>query len=123
MTPTEQRNLATLQRWADTYNNDIDAMCDIYAVNCEVRAMFTGMTLNGREALRKLEHDILAQAPERKLEIVRGVVSGNVVTAECNGIFAGNTFPACVVLTFDDAGFIVSDHTYSPDPTGISQQS
>ena len=118
---TEQRNLATLARWADTYNNAVDAMCDLYAPDCEVRSMLTGMTLNGREALRKLEHDILAVQPQRRLEVVRASASGQVVAAECNGVFGATTFPAVVFLTFDDAGLIRSDHTYSPDPTGLTQ--
>ena len=29
-------------------------------------------------------------------------------------------FKACVILTFNADGQIISDHTYSPDPTGIS---
>lgn len=121
MTPTEQRNLATLTRWADTYNNEIDAMCDIYAEDCEIRSMLTGMTLNGRVALRKLEHDILAAEPKRKLEVVRAIASGDVVAAECKGIFGAATFPAVVFLTFNTAGLISSDHTYSPDPTGLAK--
>lgn len=120
MTPTETRNLATLARWADTYNNAIDAMCDIYAEDCEVRSMLTDMTLNGRDALRKLEHDIIAVEPNRKLEVVRAIASGDVVAAECNGMFGALRFPAVVFLTFNAAGLIVSDHTYSPDPTGLT---
>lgn len=121
MTPTEQRNLATLTKWSDTYNNAVDAMCDLYAEDCEVRSMLTGMTLNGRAALRKLEHDILAAEPKRRLEVVRAIASGDVVAAECMGMFAAATFPAVVFLTFNAAGLISSDHTYSPDPTGLAK--
>ena len=121
MTPIEQRNLATLARWADTYNNAIDAMCDIYAEDCEVRSMLTDMTLHGRAALRKLEHDILATAPQRRLEIVRAIASGDVVAVECNGVFGERTIPAVVFLTFNAAGMISSDHTYAADPTGLTQ--
>jgi len=121
MNKTEERNLAQLARWEKTYNDDVDAMVDeLYAENCEVTAMLTGMTLRGRAELRALEHKISAAMPSRKLKVVRAIASGDVVAAECTGHFGPTTVNAVVVLTFDANGQIVSDHTYSPDPTGQS---
>lgn len=121
MTKTEERNLAQLVRWEQTYNENVDAMVDeLYAENCEVIAMFTGVTLRGRAELRALEHKISAAVPARRLHVVRAIASGDVVAAECTGHFGSATVNAVVVLTFDANGQIVSDHTYSPDPTGVS---
>lgn len=121
MTKTEERNLAQLARWEQTYNENVDAMVDeLYAENCEVTAMLTGKTFRGREALRTLEHQISAAMPNRKLHVVRAIASGDVVAAECTGHFGQTTVNAVVVLTFDAKGQIVSDHTYSADPTGVS---
>jgi hypothetical protein len=121
MTPTEKRNLAQVVRWEQTYNDNVDAMVDeLYAENCEVIAMFTGTVLRGRAQLRALEHQISAAMPDRRLHVVRAIAAGDVVTAECTGHFGAATVNACVVLTFDANGQIVSDHTYSPDPTGLS---
>ena len=48
------------------------------------------------------------------------VASGDTVVAEMEAYWRDATISitACVVLTFDANGFIVSDHTYSADPLG-----
>ena len=93
---------------------------EVYAERCEVTSMTSGRTFHGREELRALEHQIAAAASGRRLEVLRAIASDDVVVAECVGRFGATSINACVVLTFDDEGRIISDHTYSPDPTGLS---
>jgi len=121
MTPTEARNLAMVDRWEDTYNNAVDRMVDeCYSPNCEVHNMLAGAVFHGREGLRAIEHEIQKAQVDRKLRVLKKFASGDSVAVECEGIFGDLRFKACVILTFDADGQIVSDHTYSPDPTGIS---
>jgi hypothetical protein len=123
MTPTEARNLAMVDRWEDTYNNAVDRMVDeCYAPNCEVHNMLAGAVFHGREGLRAIEHEIQKAQVDRKLHVLKKFASGDSVTVECEGIFGAMRFKACVILTFNADGQIVSDHTYSPDPTGISSR-
>lgn len=121
MTAEEERNLKAVERWEHTYNHDFQAMVDeVYAPDCEVRNMFAGSVFNGREALRAVEREIHTQVPERKLRVLKTVACGDTVALECEGVFPGQTFAACVFLTFDANGQVKSDHTYSPDPSGVT---
>ncbi len=121
MTPAEQRNLAMVDRWEDTYNNAVDRMVDeCYAPDCEVHNMLAGSVFHGRSGLREIEHAIQAHQVDRKLRVLKKFASGDSVAVECEGLFGELAFNACVILTFNSDGQIVSDHTYSPDPTGIS---
>ena len=120
MTPEEQRNLERVALWEKTYNEDVERMIDeVYAEDCEVRNIFAGHVVRGREAFLALEREIEKQAPGRKVAVKRAVASGNVVALEAEGQFPGGvTLDGCVFLTFDEQGKIVSDHTYVLDPTG-----
>ena len=94
---------------------------EVYAEDCEVRNMFTGFVVRGREAFRAVEREIEAQAPDRRMVVTRRVALGNVVALEAEAHFPGiPPFDTCVFLTFDEKGQIVSDHTYSGDPTGTT---
>ena len=120
MTSEEQRNLEQVALWEKTYNEDVERMVDeVYAEDCEVRNMFTGDVVRGREAFLALEREIEKQGPGRKVVVKRTVASGNVVALEAEGQFPGGvTLDGCVFLTFDEKGKIVSDNTYVSDPTG-----
>ncbi len=120
MTETEQRNLQRVKDWEETYNNAVDRMVDeLYAPDCEVRNMLAGHVLNGREELRALEHAIEKQVPGRKLRVTKAVASGDTVALECEGIFGDHSFPACVFLTFNAEGQVVSDHTYGAPQSSV----
>jgi hypothetical protein len=121
MTTTEIRNLAMVDRWEDTYNNAVDRMVDeCYAPNCEVHNMLAGTVFHGRDGLRAIEHEIHQAQVDRKMRVLKKFASGDSVAVECEGVFGALRFKACVILTFNAEGQIISDHTYSPDPTGIS---
>ena len=121
MTKTEQRNLDMVDRWEDTYNSAVDRMVDeCYAENCEVHNMFAGTVYHGRAGLRAIEHEIQKHQVDRKLRVLKKFASGDSVAVECEGIFGALAFKACVILTFNADGQIISDHTYSPDPTGVT---
>ena len=123
MTEQERRNLAAVQRWEDTYNHDVEKMVDeVYAPDCEVVDVLRGVTLRGREALRAFERRMVELAPQRRLRVLKAVASGDTVALECEGIFPGATFPACVFLVFDERGQVKQDHSYAADPTGKSAQ-
>ena len=120
MTSEEQRNLERVALWEQTWNEDVVRMVEeVYAEDCEVRNMCTGYVVRGREAFRALELEIEKKAPGRKMVVKRTVASGNVVALEAEGQFPGGiTFDACVFLTFNENGEVISDHTYASDPTG-----
>ena len=118
MTEREKRNLAAVDRWIDTYNNDVDKMVDeVYAPDCVVCNMFAGYVLNGREELRALEHKISEQVPTRRMTLDKTLASGDSVAVEVSAVFGDHHFPGIVVLTFNEAGQVIEDHTYAPaDP-------
>jgi hypothetical protein len=121
MTEIERRNIERVKFWEQSWNSAVDRMVDeSYAENCEVINMLTGYAMNGREALRKIEHAMLAFDATRRMEITRMVASGNTVAVEADSIWKGQRSKACVFLTFNDAGMIVSDHSYGSDPAGTS---
>jgi ketosteroid isomerase-like protein len=123
MTTTEERNLDQTRHWEWTYNNEVSRMVDeCYAENCEVRDMIRGPIFKGREELRTLEEQVLDLDPTRRMKLIKMVAQGDTVVAEVEGTFRDGSvvIEACIVLTYDADGFIVSDHTYSADPLGAT---
>jgi ketosteroid isomerase-like protein len=120
MTPEEERNYNVSVLWEQTYNDDVERMCDeCYAEDCEVINMATGEVLKGREELRALERAVSRAFPSRRMKVVRRIAAGDtvVVEAAAAGLAEGQAAEtsrggSCVVLTFRD-GKIVSDHTYA----------
>jgi len=112
------RNLSVVDHWEETYNNAVDRMVDeCYAPNCEVIDMCSGYALTGRDKLRAFEHKILKRVPDRKLKVLKKFANGDSVAVEMEGLFGPQTFKACVILTFNDEGLIISDHTYARMPS------
>ena len=123
MPPTEERNLARVRHWEWTWNNAVMRMVDeCYAVNCEVKDMFRGRTFNGREGLREIEEQMIAVDDSRQMRITKMVASGDTVAIEMDALWRNSTVTAqaCVFLTFDADGMIVSDHSYGGDPVGAA---
>ena len=121
MTDEEKRNLERVKLWEQTWNEDVMRMVDeLYAESCEVRSMLTGFVAHGREGLREVEKAIQQFAPDRRMRVYRTIASGDVVALEADSFIAGKQYQACVFLTFDENGFITSDHTYGADPTGAT---
>jgi len=123
MTDIERRNIQRVKHWEQTWNNAVDRMIDeCYAEDCEVINMLTGYTMRGREALRVIEHAMLAFDGTRRMEITRIIASGDVVALEADSIWGNKRMKACVFLTFNSDGMIVSDHSYGSDPSGASSR-
>lgn len=126
MTPEETKNLAVTEHWVQTYNDEVDRMVDdCYAPDCEVMNMATGQVYRGREELRKLEHQISAASPERRMKVERMIAAGDTVIVEAVGqsLFPDGSpreLAACVVLTFKE-GLIITDHTYAAPPRPAAQ--
>jgi hypothetical protein len=55
------------------------------------------------------------------MKVVSKFASGNRVAVEAEATFGPHRFAACVILTFDPQGLIITDHTYSPDTTGVTR--
>ncbi len=124
MTDEEARNLAAVDHWEATYNDDVERMVDeCYAPDCAVHNMLAGpdAVYHGREGLREIERLVQSRQVDRRMKVVSKFASGNRVAVEAEGTFGEHRFAACVILTFDDQGLIQSDHTYSPDPTGATR--
>lgn len=124
MTETEQRNLERTRFWEKCWNEDVMRMVDeCYAADCEVCDMVRGRTFHGREELRGIEKQMMAADASRRMKITRMIASGDVVCAEMDAYWNdGSTVArACVVLTWNADGQIVSDHSYGGDPTGAAQ--
>ncbi|MCY4214488.1 MAG: nuclear transport factor 2 family protein [Gammaproteobacteria bacterium] len=121
----EERNMERVRHWAWTWNNDVMRMVDeCYAEDCEVSDMVRDRTFNGREELRLIEKQMVALDASRKMTITRMVASGDTVAVEVDASWdGGNTIAkGCVLLTFNEAGLIISDHSYSGDPTGAAEK-
>ncbi len=105
-------NLALAERWAELFNNDVDALIDeLYDPECTV----LGARL-GHDRLRAFEQRVLAAAPRRAARVHAMHASGDVVVVE--GVLvdpdqgADWKLPFCAVLTWCD-GRIVNDNTYA----------
>jgi len=119
MTPQEEANLEAAKLWLKLWNEAADDMVDkCYSENCVVEAMLSGHVLKGREELRALEHQMMVATPDRRMEIGRYIVSGDIVVVEVTVVgMAPVPIKSCAILTFKD-GLIVSDHSYGPPPSG-----
>jgi len=123
MTDIEKRNMERVKLWERTWNTEVDRMVDeCYAEDCEVISMLNEKTMRGREALRAIEHAILKFDPKRHMEVTRMVASDDTVAVEADFFWHGNRSKACVFLTFNDRGLVISDHTYAADPTGVTSK-
>jgi len=121
----EERNVERVRHWEWTWNNDVMRMVDeCYSPTCEVTDMFRGRTFRGREELRLIEKQMMQIDPTRKMKITRMVASGDTVAIEMDASWNDGKAVAksCVFLTFDDAGYIVLDHSYGGDPSGAAEK-
>ncbi|MDE0511910.1 MAG: nuclear transport factor 2 family protein [Gammaproteobacteria bacterium] len=124
MSSIEERNMERVKHWEWTWNNDVMRMVDeCYAEDCEVTDMRRGRTFHGREELRLIEKQMKAADPSRRLTVVNMVAAGNTVGIELETFYEGDkqTDKSCVFLTFNEDGFIITDHSYGSDPTGIAE--
>jgi ketosteroid isomerase-like protein len=101
-----------VSRWADAFNDDIEAMVELYAPD----AVLGGATM-GHEKLLRFERRVLAAAPQRRMRIERAHACGDgvmVVEAVLTDPDQGPDWkvPFCAVLTVRD-GRIVRDDTYA----------
>ena len=120
----EADNVERVRHWEWTWNNDVMRMVDeCYAEDCEVIDIIRDRVINGREGLRAVERQMMDVDPTRRMEINKFVADGDTVVVEVQSFWQDGTVVAkgCVVLTFDDAGHIISDHTYSADPIGAAE--
>jgi ketosteroid isomerase-like protein len=119
MSETEKRNLEVVERWAQTYNSDIERMVtECYAENCKVSSMLSGAVIEGQPRFLKLELRVAKVSPRRHLRIDHTHVAGDVVVVEAT-LFdpdqgADWKSPFCAVLTLKD-GKIIEDRTYMDD--------
>lgn len=117
----ERRNVELTRRWEKAWNEDPDRMVDAcYAPDCVVINMFSGHEMHGREELRVVERAIKAFDGTRHMVITNMVASGDVVAVQADSIFGTYKGKGVAFLTYNDEGFIVSDHTYGADPSGAS---
>jgi len=117
----EERNIALVKKWQQTWNDAVDRMVDeCYAPDCVVVNMMTGYTMHGREELRAIEHAMMQYDGTRRMEITRMVASGDQVAIEMDALWGGTRTKATVFLTFNADGLIVKDNSYGQDPSGLS---
>lgn len=120
----EARNLERVRHWEWAWNHDVMRMVDeCYAANCEVSDMIRGRTFRGREELRAVEVQMMAIDPTRSMRVTRMIPCGDSVAIEMDSLWqdGAQSAKACVVLTFDEAGMIVLDHSYGGDPIGAAE--
>jgi hypothetical protein len=68
-----------------------------------------------------MERALQAVDGERGLKITRMIASGDVVAVEIDATWKGGLSKACVVLTFDESGLIVSEHSYTRKSSTFTQ--
>ena len=118
----EKRNMERVEHWVWTWNNDVMRMVDeCYAEDCEVTDMFRKRTFHGREELRAIEEQMIGLDATRSMQINRMVASGDTVAVEVDASFGDVVVQNCVFLTFDQDGFITTDHSYGNDPSGLAE--
>lgn len=120
----EERNLERVKHWQWAWNNDVMRMVDeCYAENCEVTDMLRGRTFHGRDELRLIERQMMEMDASRHMQITRMVPSGDTVAIEMDASWGAGAVvvKSCVFLTFDEAGFIITDHSYGGDPQGAAE--
>lgn len=105
-----------VDRWRDTYNDDIPRMVgDCYAPGCVVYPM--GLKpIEGQDMLLRVEEAVLKKAPRRRMRVDRRHVCGDVVCVEAVLLDpdqgADWSLPFVAVLSVAD-GRIVTDRTYA----------
>jgi hypothetical protein len=106
------KNVERVHHWEWTWNNDVMRMVDDDRV------------IEGREGLRAVERQMIEVDPSRRMVITKVVASGDTVVVEVESFWKDDSVVAkgCVVLTFDEEGQVVSDHTYSADPIGAADE-
>jgi limonene-1,2-epoxide hydrolase len=111
-----QAHQALVERWASFYNDDVTRMVrECYAEDCQVYPMGLGM-IEGQAKLQKVEDAVLAQAPKRRLDIVRTHIADDTVCVEAElrdpDRGAEWRVPFIAVLTIRD-GCVAVDRTYA----------
>ena len=111
-----QANQALVERWARFYNDDVTRMVrECYAPDCQVHPMGLGK-IEGQAKLQKVEDAVLAQAPHRRLDVIRSHIAGDTacVEAELRDPDRGAEWsvPFVAVLTIRD-GCVAVDRTYA----------
>ena len=75
MTPTE-----LVQRQFDAYNaQDLEALCNTYAVDCVIAALNGAVTQSGREEVRARYGKLFADYPGNRAVLVNRMALGDVV--------------------------------------------
>lgn len=115
-TPQQEKNLALIQQWRDSYNNSADGgqfVKDCYAPDATV--LFTGASVSGHEQFMRLERAIKTAAPGRSMRIDRiRFLGDDVVVVEAVVLDSAQPdffSPWIALLTIHD-GKIVEDRTY-----------
>jgi limonene-1,2-epoxide hydrolase len=113
---TTPANAALVERWAQFYNDDVTRMVrECYAPDCQVYPMGLGV-IAGQAKLQKVEDALLAQAPHRRLHVLRTHFAGDTacVEAELRDPDRGAEWcvPFVAVLTLRD-GRVIVDRTYA----------
>lgn len=115
-TPQQEKNLALVEQWRDSYNNADDGgqfVVDCYAPDATV--LFTGAYAQGHEQFVRLERAIKNAAPGRSMRVDRiRFIGDDVVVVEA--VVLDSTRPEffspwIALLTIRD-GKIVEDRTY-----------
>lgn len=106
--------LKVVDRWRDTYNNEVEKMIlETYDKDASVN--FTGGSVQGQEQFMRLEKAIVAAAPGRRMRIDHVHFIGDdttVVEAVILDTARPDYFsPWCALLSFRN-GKIVQDRTY-----------
>lgn len=83
MTTVEERNMERVNSWESTWNDDVMRMVDeCYAEGCEATNMLRDRTYYGREELRLIEQQMMAEDATRRMKIVNMIASGNTFVVE-----------------------------------------
>lgn len=106
--------LDVVQRYQDTYNNDIKALVrDVYAPDVDL--YMTGGEIHGEQQFLAVEMAILEAAPQRRMRVDRAHICGRetvVIEAVILDDARPDFFsPLCAIFTIRD-GRIVRDHSY-----------
>ena len=96
MTDTTAAHLALVQRWEDTFNNDLEAMVhEVYAPD----AVLGGIVM-GPDKLLRFEKRVMAAAPRRFMRVERSHVAGDVVTVYLSLARAGAVQAQATVVPY-----------------------
>lgn len=124
MSSVEDRNIERVRHWEWAWNNDVMRMVDeCYAETCEVTDMLRDRTFHGREELRLIEKQMMELDASRTMKVTRMIANGDTVAVEADASWGegASVVKSCVILTFDDNGLIISDHSYGGDPNGAAE--